>query len=133
MSGRPCDGSRTGEAGRVGFIIYTLIYLQENNAAKWFCGFALSEKTPDYSLFTRVRKRDGAGSTSRSRSFGRCDRDVACALLEVRALGRVRRLLDRRAQQRRALRTQQLHRLGVLQPQARAAVAQILERVLLAV
>ena len=34
-------------------------YLQENNAAKWFCRFALSEKTPDYSLFTRVRKRIG--------------------------------------------------------------------------
>lgn len=34
-------------------------YLQENNAGKWFCGFELSERTPDYSLFTRVRKKLG--------------------------------------------------------------------------
>ncbi|MGV7229105.1 MAG: transposase [Nitrospirales bacterium] len=30
-------------------------YLEENLAAKWFCGFTLSEPTPDYTLFTRVR------------------------------------------------------------------------------
>ena len=34
-------------------------YLAENLAAKWFCGFTLSEPTPDYSLFTRVRTRLG--------------------------------------------------------------------------
>ena len=34
-------------------------YIQENNAAKWFCGFALSEKTPDYSVFCKFRKRLG--------------------------------------------------------------------------
>ena len=34
-------------------------YLEENNAAKWFCGFGLSEKTPDYSLFCKVRKKIG--------------------------------------------------------------------------
>ena len=34
-------------------------YLEENLAAKWFCGFTLSEPTPDYSLFTRVRTRIG--------------------------------------------------------------------------
>ncbi len=34
-------------------------YLQENTAAKWFCEFTLSEKTPDYSLFTHVRSRIG--------------------------------------------------------------------------
>ncbi|MDR4484790.1 MAG: transposase [Nitrospirales bacterium] len=28
-------------------------YLEENLAAKWFCGFTLSEPTPDYSLFAR--------------------------------------------------------------------------------
>ena len=34
-------------------------YLEENLAAKWFCGFTLAEPTPDYSLFTRVRTRIG--------------------------------------------------------------------------
>ncbi|MDR4459286.1 MAG: transposase [Nitrospirales bacterium] len=34
-------------------------YLEENLAAKWFCAFTLSEPTPDYSLFTRIRTRIG--------------------------------------------------------------------------
>jgi len=34
-------------------------YLHENNSAKLFCGFGLVEATPDFSLFTRVRKRIG--------------------------------------------------------------------------
>ena len=34
-------------------------YLQENVAAKFFCGFGLVDMTPDYSLFTRVRSRIG--------------------------------------------------------------------------
>lgn len=34
-------------------------YLQENNAAKLFCGFRLMDTTPDFSLFTKVRKRIG--------------------------------------------------------------------------
>ena len=34
-------------------------YLQENNAAKWFCEFSLAEETPDYSVFSRMRKRLG--------------------------------------------------------------------------
>jgi len=34
-------------------------YLEENLAAKWLCGFTLSEPTPDYSLFSRVRTRIG--------------------------------------------------------------------------
>lgn len=34
-------------------------YLQENNAGKWFCGFSLTEGTPDYSVFSKVRKRIG--------------------------------------------------------------------------
>lgn len=33
--------------------------LEENLAAKWVGGFPLSEPTPDYSLFTRVRTRIG--------------------------------------------------------------------------
>jgi IS5 family transposase len=39
-------------------------FLRENNAAKWFCGFTLSEKTPDYSLFTHVRSRIRANKLS---------------------------------------------------------------------
>lgn len=34
-------------------------YLQENNASKWFCGFGLTEITPDYTVFSRIRKRIG--------------------------------------------------------------------------
>lgn len=34
--------------------------LQENVAVKWFCGFELTEKTPDHSYFGRLRKRLGA-------------------------------------------------------------------------
>ena len=34
-------------------------YLEENTAAKWFCGFGLLEKTPRYNVFTQVRARIG--------------------------------------------------------------------------
>lgn len=34
--------------------------LQENVAIKWFCGFGLTEKTPDHSYFGKLRKRLGA-------------------------------------------------------------------------
>ena len=34
-------------------------YLQENNTAKWFCGFGLLDKTPHYSIFSRFRKNKG--------------------------------------------------------------------------
>ena len=34
-------------------------YLQENTTGKWFCGFGLTEPTPDYTGFTRIRKRIG--------------------------------------------------------------------------
>lgn len=34
-------------------------FLKENVAAKWFCGFGLAEATPDYTLFSKVRKRIG--------------------------------------------------------------------------
>jgi len=34
-------------------------YLQENNAAKFFCGFGLVDRTPDYSVFTKARRRIG--------------------------------------------------------------------------
>lgn len=30
-------------------------FLQENTAAKWFCGFGLMEQTPDFSVFSKVR------------------------------------------------------------------------------
>ena len=35
------------------------LFLQENVAAKWFCGFQLSEPVPDHSILCRVRKRIG--------------------------------------------------------------------------
>jgi IS5 family transposase len=35
------------------------MFLGENIAAKWFCGFDIGDKTPDYSLFSKVRNRIG--------------------------------------------------------------------------
>ena len=32
-------------------------FMRENLAAKWFCGFALSDRTPDHSFFGSFRKR----------------------------------------------------------------------------
>lgn len=34
-------------------------YMKENNAAKWFSGFSLSERTPEFTVFTKLRKRIG--------------------------------------------------------------------------
>lgn len=39
-------------------------YLKENTSAKWFCGFTLMEKTPEYSLFSKVRSRIGTNLLS---------------------------------------------------------------------
>ena len=40
-------------------------FIQENTAAKWFCGFSLAENTPDYSVFSKVRKRLGTKISSK--------------------------------------------------------------------
>lgn len=40
-------------------------FIQENTSAKWFCGFGLTEKTPKYSLFCRVRTRIGCKRISK--------------------------------------------------------------------
>jgi len=34
-------------------------FIQENMAARWFCGFNLRDKTPDHSLFSQMRKKIG--------------------------------------------------------------------------
>ena len=39
--------------------------LISNNICKWFCGFTLAEKTPDYSLFCHVRQRIGTNKLSK--------------------------------------------------------------------
>ena len=39
-------------------------FLQENNAGKWFCEFSLAEKTPDFSVFSKARKRIGTKALS---------------------------------------------------------------------
>ena len=39
-------------------------FIEENNAAKWFCGFSLSEETPDHTVFCNARKRIGTQSLS---------------------------------------------------------------------
>ena len=40
-------------------------FLKENTAAKWFCGFALLDKTPDHTVFCRARTRIGTHRLSR--------------------------------------------------------------------
>ena len=39
-------------------------FMQENNAGKLFCGFELTEATPDHTVFTKVRKRIGTKKLS---------------------------------------------------------------------
>ena len=39
-------------------------YLRENVSSKWFCGFGLAEVTPDFSVFTKVRKKIGTSLLS---------------------------------------------------------------------
>ena len=34
-------------------------FIQENNAAKWFCRFYLKDRTPDHSVFSQTRKKIG--------------------------------------------------------------------------
>ena len=40
-------------------------FLQENNAAKWFCGFSLVDRTPNYSVFSKIRQRIGVNRLSK--------------------------------------------------------------------
>lgn len=40
-------------------------YLSDSNAAKWFCDFGLTEKTPDYSVFSRLRTKIGTEKLSK--------------------------------------------------------------------
>lgn len=40
-------------------------YMQENNAGKWFCGFGLTEITPDFTVFSKIRKRMGTKRLSK--------------------------------------------------------------------
>ena len=58
-------------------------YLVENVAAKWFCGFTLSEATPDYSLFTRVRTRIGPTRLSQLFATMRAQLKAAGLMSEV--------------------------------------------------
>ena len=40
-------------------------FLQENNAAKWFCGFSLVDRTPNYSVFSKISQRIGVNRLSK--------------------------------------------------------------------
>jgi len=40
-------------------------FLNENTAAKWFCGFNLTDKTPSNTLFTKARERLGTNLLSK--------------------------------------------------------------------
>lgn len=40
-------------------------YLSDSNAAKWFCDFDLTEDTPDYSVFSKLRARIGTNLLSK--------------------------------------------------------------------
>ena len=49
-------------------------YMSENIAAKWFCGFGLTEKTPDYT--TTCKFRNFVGTKQMSRLFGEVKRQL---------------------------------------------------------
>ena len=53
--------------------------VRENLAVRWFCGFSLTEQTPDYSYFSKLRKRLG------TKRIGRFFEEVN-ATLESRGL-----------------------------------------------
>lgn len=40
-------------------------YIGDSNAAKWFCDFSLIEKTPDHTVFSRVRSKIGTERLSK--------------------------------------------------------------------
>lgn len=40
-------------------------YLSDTNSAKWFCGFGLVERTPNYRVFTNARRRLGTNRLSK--------------------------------------------------------------------
>lgn len=40
-------------------------YVQENTAARWFCGYGLEDSTPDHSYFGKLRKRIGVEKLSK--------------------------------------------------------------------
>lgn len=40
-------------------------FLSENNAGKWFCNFGLTDKTPDYTVFSKVRSKIGPSLLSK--------------------------------------------------------------------
>jgi len=40
-------------------------FIQENTTVKWFCGFELTDKTPDFSVFSRIRQRIGTSNLSK--------------------------------------------------------------------
>jgi len=40
-------------------------YVRDSNAAKWFCDFDLTESTPDYTVFSKLRSRIGSNLLSK--------------------------------------------------------------------
>lgn len=40
-------------------------FIEENNAAKWFCGFNLRDNTPDHAVFCQTRKKIGTNVLSK--------------------------------------------------------------------
>ena len=40
-------------------------YLNDSNAAEWFCDFELTEPTPDYSVFSKLRSKIGTNMLSK--------------------------------------------------------------------
>jgi len=62
--------------------------IRENMAVRWFCGFSLTEQTPDHSYFSKLRKRIG---TKRIANFFE---DVNKTLSDYRLFGNVFTFID---------------------------------------
>lgn len=62
--------------------------IKENLAIRWFCGFSLTEATPDYSYFSKLRKRIG------TKRISRFFEDVNAALQDRGLFGNVFSFID---------------------------------------
>ena len=58
-------------------------YLGDSNAAKWFCDFDLMERTPDYSVFSKIRKKLGTNLLSKIFAIFRDQLRAAGSMSEV--------------------------------------------------
>jgi transposase, IS5 family len=58
-------------------------YLADSNAGKWFCDFTLTDRTPDHTVFSKMRKKLGTNLLSKIFAKFRDQLRSACYMSEV--------------------------------------------------